>query len=514
MKKSVVLHPFLFALYPVLFLFAKNVEHFLLNEIFIPVAITIGFALLSWSLLSLVLKNKKKAGLLVSLFLFLFFSYGHFYNALEGLDFIVNFGRHKIVVAMWSILFVLGACFSIKTRRDLGNFTSLLNVITASLVIFSLVSIGAYEFKTREAWQDSRSEENPGVNPIRLEDTTTLPNIYYIILDGYAREDILRDVYQYENTEFLDCLTERGFYVAGRSRSNYSQTSLSLASSLNSVYLDDLANRVGAESDNRIPLEEMVRNNSTRDLLKPYGYVFVTFSSGYEATEIRNADVYMTTGWSLSEFQNVFINTTPIPVLLDKLPGKSQYDLHRDRLLYIFDHLADATEMDVPVFVFAHIIAPHPPFVFGEHGEPVNPDGNFALTDGAQWMNRTKYEYIENYTRQLAFVNKMMKEVINDILGSSEPTIIILQGDHGPGSMLDWENPSEAFLKERMSILNAYYLPDGDYEQLYDEITPVNTFRMVFNQYFDANYELLEDEVYFSGWFRPYEFINVIRDTE
>lgn len=514
MKKSLVLHPFLFAVYPVLFLFAKNIEHFLLNEIFIPLAITIGFVLLSWSLFSLVLKNKEKAGLLVSLVLFLFFSYGHFYNALGSLDFIVNFGRHKILFAVWSILFVLGVCFFIKTRKDLRNFTVLLNVTTASLVMFSLVSIGAYEFKTRGDWQGGRRDEN-SVDSIRLEDATTLPNIYYIILDGYAREDILRDVYQYENTEFLDYLTERGFYVASRSRSNYSQTSLSLASSLNLAYLDDLADRVGTESDNRMPLEEMIRNNSAYDFLKPYGYVFVSFSSGYEATEIRDADVYMATGWSLSEFQNVFINTTPIPVLLDKLPGRSQYDLHRDRLLYIFDHLADTTEMDSPAFVFAHIIAPHPPFVFGEHGEPVNPDGNFALMDGAQWMNYTEYEYIESYTRQLVFVNRRMKEVIDDILcGSSEPAIIILQGDHGPGSMLDWENPSGAFLKERMSILDAYYLPDGEYRQLYDEITPVNTFRMIFNQYFDANYELLEDEIYFSGWFRPYEFTNVTRETE
>jgi hypothetical protein len=217
----------------------------------------------------------------------------------------------------------------------------------------------------------------------------------------------------------------------------------------------------------------------------------------------------------LSEFQNVLINTTPIPVLLDKLPGRSQSDLHRDRILYIFDHLAEMSEMGSPVFVFAHILAPHPPFVFGENGELVKSNGDFGLMDGAQWMEITRDEYRENYRRQLIFISKKASETIDEILSSSpKPTIIVLQADHGPGSRLDWENPDGVFLKERMSILNAYYLPDSDYKQLYDGITPVNTFRLIFNQYFHADYELLKDESYFSGWFHPYKFMNVTNDVE
>jgi hypothetical protein len=125
-------------------------------------------------------------------------------------------------------------------------------------------------------------------------------------------------------------------------------------------------------------------------------------------------------------------------------------------------------------------------------------------------MGITRDEDVENYRRQLVFVNKKTRETIDDILSnSSKPTIIVLQADHGPGSTLDWENPDETFLKERMSILNAYYLPDSDCKQLYDGITPVNTFRLIFNQCFHADYELLKDESYFSGWFHPYKFTNV-----
>ena len=60
-----------------------------------------------------------------------------------------------------------------------------------------------------------------------------------------------------------------------------------------------------------------------------------------------------------------------------------------------------------------------------------------------------------------------------------------------------------------MSILNAYYFSDQKYDKLYPEITPVNTFRVIFDQYFGADLPLLEDKNYFSLWNTPYEFIEV-----
>ena len=62
---------------------------------------------------------------------------------------------------------------------------------------------------------------------------------------------------------------------------------------------------------------------------------------------------------------------------------------------------------------------------------------------------------------------------------------------------------------ERLSIFNAYYLPGGGNEKLYPEISPVNTFRIVFNHYFDTNFEILKDESYYSLIKRPYQIENV-----
>lgn len=60
-----------------------------------------------------------------------------------------------------------------------------------------------------------------------------------------------------------------------------------------------------------------------------------------------------------------------------------------------------------------------------------------------------------------------------------------------------------------MAIFNAYYYPSQDYSRLYPEITPVNTFRVILNQFLGASYEVLEDRSYFVNPEQPYSFINV-----
>ena len=86
---------------------------------------------------------------------------------------------------------------------------------------------------------------------------------------------------------------------------------------------------------------------------------------------------------------------------------------------------------------------------------------------------------------------------------------MILQSDHGPGLRLDMESREKTDLRERMSILNAYYFPGRNYQGLYPEITPVNSFRVVLNTFFGAGLELLPDRNYYSTWSEPHRFVDV-----
>ena len=192
-----------------------------------------------------------------------------------------------------------------------------------------------------------------------------------------------------------------------------------------------------------------------------------------------------------------------------KVWERSQYEIHRDRIIFTLDKLVEISEMEGQQFTFAHIIMPHPPFVFGAQGEKLNPNRAFSFNDGSHYR-RAKEQYIAGYRNQLIYINKLVRQLVEDILSRSDiPPVIILQGDHGPGAYLDWESPTETNMQERISILNAYYLPNSDCDQLYPSITPVNTFRVVFNCLFNAEFELLDDKSYYMRHSRPYDFIEV-----
>ena len=138
---------------------------------------------------------------------------------------------------------------------------------------------------------------------------------------------------------------------------------------------------------------------------------------------------------------------------------------------------------------------PHAPYIFGPNGENVTP-GN-SLND-EPW--NPKKAHID----QIKFANKKLIPLINKILEQNSNSIIILQGDTGSAFNGNWNSPSNDFIIERMSNLNAIYFPDGNYDSFKNMNTPVNTFRIIFNEFFDANYLPLENKMYWSTGSSPY----------
>ena len=514
MKKTFIIHPFLFAIFPILFLYSYNIGKLSivsLSEILIPIAIILGFTIIAVGLLWLILKkDSRKAGIIVSIFLFLFFSYGRIYEQIKGFK-IGNFviGGHRYLLVVWLILFILGTYFTIRTKKNLRNFSNILNVIAVVLVLFSLVNIGFYKFKTKDIKEDNNvilQDEEISVS----ENLAELPDIYYIILDGYAGESSLEEFYDYDNHEFTNFLTEKGFYVACKSRCNYPWTTSSLASSLNMEYINYLSDKVGLESDDRTIPYQMITNSNVWKFLHSKGYQFVHFdSSGWGPTDRnRNADISIRVN-RFNEFNILLIQTT----MLKPFEKYIIVDSGIQKVLYSFSNLAKVHQIEGPKYIFAHIMTPHPPFFFGANGELI-PEAEYKLD--AYWDR-------EKYLNQLIFVNSKLEILIEEILSKSKvPPIIILQGDHGARLTLGdphgdredpanigWLYPTAEMLRESTFILNAYYLPENGSNLLYDSITPVNTFRLIFNIYFDGDYELLEDKCYYSPYWQPYNFFDV-----
>jgi hypothetical protein len=353
----------------------------------------------------------------------------------------------------------------------------------------------------------SKKTLNKKANIVYAGKSDVFQDIYYIILDGYASSDILEEVYGYDNQEFINYLNTKGFYVASKSFSNYALTFLSLASSLNMEYINWLTAVLRAESKDRSIPSHMIQDSKVMNFLRSIGYKFIHFSSGWGPTDTNKyADIDIQQnkwGFRENEFTMVFLQTTMLRSFEKYFVKQSV----RRKRLFTFYKLAKLHRIKGPKFVFAHINSPHPPYVFGIDGELVKKTK--LKMSGNVWEQKDKY------LNQLIFINKKVKILIEDILLNSKiPPIIILQADHGTASTFytdsgGWEKPNERNLKERMGIFNAYYLPKGNKDLLYDFITPVNTFRLILNFYFDANYELLKDKSYYSSYDYPYKFIDV-----
>ncbi len=510
MKKPLAIHPFLFAIFPILFLFAHNIGQVPFSQTLLPSAIVLGFTFLLLLLSRLILGDNKKAGIVVSIFLVLFFSYGHVFNVIPAwLKGSFGINPHTYPVLLWYTIFICGAYFIKKIGRDLVNFTNILNVVATFLVVISLINITTYELKTKP-WQSIKSTKNIKINSIDSRKADTLPDIYYIILDRYASTSSLKEFYDFDNSEFVDYLVDRGFYVA-QSRSNYLKTAHSLASSLNMEYINYLSKMIGEESGNWRPLVEMVQDYKVWRFLKSRGYTFIHFGSWWGATR-RNKYADMNFNlFSLPEFSMSLYKNTMLYPFITKL-GISDKQLlqwlgderllQRKRVLHKFKKLAEVPNIKEPTFVFAHMLTPHAPFVFDRNG-------NFLTEEEERKRSR-----IVNYVDQLIFVNKKMEILIDELLSNSQvPPIIILQADEGPypsGRSTDWEKMNSAELRQKMRILNAYFLPNADKNALYPSITPVNSFRLIFNLYFDTNFELLPDKSYVHpDDHHPYKFFDV-----
>ncbi|HUW56289.1 MAG TPA: hypothetical protein VMZ92_06610 [Planctomycetota bacterium] len=509
MRKPFVLHPFLFAMFPVLFLFSRNVRSFGPGVMVLPIVVLLLATAALWGLSALVLRSGSKAGLAVSLLLVLFFSYGHAYRALPYWNlkgwFPLTTPKTAVFFA-WVVLFVVGGWFAVRTRRKLDQFTRVVNVTAAVLVALSFFNIVVYGVSRLGASGEVRPAPGEEAPPAAVSSAEALPDIYYIVMDAYGRQDVLRDLYGFDNSGFLDYLKGKGFYVAEKSASNYAHTLLCLSSTLNLKYVQDLLPGADADSNNLMPLIHLTRYSEVRRFLKQRGYTVIAFSIGAAIAEMTNADLYLTPGWFADEFTNALVDMTPAWVLFQHLAPAEQ---HRRRLLYVFEHLVRVADRPGPKLVFAHLLTPHHPFVFGPNGEPVDPQPLNAHADG--WLGgRLSEDYRTFYAEQLRCVNTKLKEAIDGILAkSARPPVIILQGDHGPRSLLRPGGPTPEAIRERFSILNAYYLPGKGTDDLRPDITPINSFRIVLNRYFGTNHEMLEGRYYYSTMVRPYDLKDV-----
>ena len=487
-------HPILLGIYPALALLSYNIQQITPSITIRAILVTTLSAMGLWLILRLILRNTQKSALAASWLWMLFFSYGQVYTYLEQTPVLgMLLGRHRFLAPAWLLLSLAGVAWLWRTRHSMARLTPILNAIAAVLVCFPIVQIAQSE--VGEAYQAfvQAAPLSAEAQSLHTDENQALPDVYYIILDSYTRADIFEKVFAYDNSPFVQELQQMGFYVAQCSQSNYSVTELSLTSSLNMNYLDKLDERFAKNSNgDRLLLHSFLQQSAVRSLLENLGYKTVAFETGFAWSELNTAAVFLKPVnqiGGMNAFEAMLAKTSALSILsdaslqLDKsLTPDFTYPqkLHRDRVVFALNSLADIPEaISGPKFVFAHIVAPHLPYVLGANGEAITtPDSIGGEEEKAA------------YRDEVIYINRQISAAVKAILQkSSTPPIIIIQGDHGQNAY-----PKE----ERLAILNAYYLPNHGSQSLYPAISPVNSFRVIFNQYFGGRFDLLTDASYYS----------------
>jgi hypothetical protein len=487
-----------FAAYPVLALLSHNISQVRYTAGIRPLLISITASLLLFLLFRLVYRDWYRAAFVTTALIVLFYTYGHVFDLLQP--------KWEIHLAfwlggLWLVLTVLALVWAGLPRAGFHGAVLALNIISLGLTVYA----------TAQVIQKSSSSVGPSDQPadpyaplqsLHVPEGETPPDIYYIISDSYGRSDLLKTRLDYDNSQFISDLENKGFYVADCSQSNYPRTDISLGSSLNLDYLQNLNDKFVPQNEDRSQLWASILHSAVRYELQNAGYKTIAFASGFAFTEITSADVYLSPSpvWSaMTEFETLLIRTTPARHLetvglinLGQIDGQR----YRDRTRLVLSSMDKLARMSGPKFVFIHLIPPHPLFVFGPDGSPTNPE-LFMDENGIY----SQENYYKGYRNQVAYISDQLDKAVTTLLTDSpRPPVIVIQGDHGP-----WLQTGS----NQFKILNAYYLP-GHKDLLYPTISPVNTFRLIFDTYLEADYPLLEDISYASPVPYVFDFSKVL----
>ena len=306
-------------MYPILALFVRNSREVRVAELKPLLLFAVLGVSVIWLLFGLLMRDIRKAGLVASLGVAFFFTVGqamlpaNVIASILGELWIQNgypdLDRLWVVIPECIVLVIVAVLLArwVKDSRTLTGFLDVFAIVLVAMPAFQILSMESVGTVPRP----SRRPVPFALGSRPLEGKP--PDIYYIILDGYARSDVMKSLFDYDNSGFLDRLERKGFYVASGSTANYCQTPLCLSSSLNSSYLDEMVKGLGID---QTELTQFIARNDVVASLRPLGYRSVTFATGFDPTENPEADSYLTPHVLVSNFERMLIDMTPIQRVL------------------------------------------------------------------------------------------------------------------------------------------------------------------------------------------------------
>lgn len=492
-RRPLPLHPLGFAAVPVLVLYARNVKQGAsVRDALGPLLLVLGVTGGALLVLTVAFRgNGRKAAVLGSLAVALFFAYGPVVSVLGATT------AAEIATLAVAACVIAGVAVLVVRARPgaLTTWTRGLNVVAAGLVVLNVASA------TVATVGRGGSVVTTNVLSVRGGGTAGGRDIFLIVLDDYGGQRAMKDLLGFDNEPFLDALRARGFFVPTRPTTNYPHTADALGAELNLDYVQRLLR--DPRQDDWSPANDLLKNDEVPRFLKARGYRYVNIGSWWAPTASNpQADVNVKMKGTRSEFTNAFIAQT--------LPGSDSGPLgqlsfaEREylRVKFQLTQIENAAKVPGRTFVFGHLLVPHRPFVFGVDGRYVDAAVRAGVPDSVGYVN------------QLRYVNTAALRLVDRLLAvpSRRRPIIVLQSDEGFYSGLDVRSDAltDRDIEQHFGTLESFYFPGLRRTGLYDSITLVNVFRLLFDDYFGTRLPLLPDRNYVArDATHLYQFVDV-----
>jgi hypothetical protein len=274
--------PVLFAVFPLLSLFAQNQTEVELRVLWWPMALSVGAGLGAFGVALLAYRDTAKAAVLASVLVIAFFYYG----AVAGWG-----PAGWWYVLLWVVILVVVALALARTTRDVWSVSVVLAVGAVVLFAGPAIRIASYQIRhPLLSAMDPRIWSRPLASP-PAQNRSRLPDIYVLIPDDAPRPDVLRRYFRYSDTTFLAALRRRGFAVAPDARSPYSDSESNIAAEVNMDYLTGLPKILGPTSQDVRPVRRLIADNRAARLLEPLGYRYVHLDTDEVTFPTGNPDI-------------------------------------------------------------------------------------------------------------------------------------------------------------------------------------------------------------------------------
>jgi hypothetical protein len=468
----------LFAAHPVLTLFERNETELPLDVIWQPLGVTFAVTAALYGVLMLVTKSWTKAGALTALAVVWFFYFDTFKGDISGLHLGDGFA-----LVLWVVPCAVAAVAIARTRRGLGNL--MLGVGVAAVVLALSPALKVASYQRRHPAVRASDPRLWATDPLPVPRTAARrPDIYVIVPDDYARADVLRRYFHYDNRAFAAQLKRRGFTISEDARSPYSDSESNIAAELNMGYLDGLGRILGKRSQDVRPLKTLIEESRASRLAKSLGYRYVHLDSDEVTFAAGNPDISSVA--TPDSFPSLWLRKS----VLREIGGRFGFDdgaqdeRFRRNYRSSFARLASVPGQRSPKLVVFHTLLPHDPYIFGARGQLVT----FPSTADEVIHSRLGMRY---YLPQLRYLEGTLLETVDTIRKrSKEPPVIVIQADEGFES--GDRTFDEATAKDiRVKGLLALSLPGVSGVRAPQPPNTVNTLRYVYNKLFGTHYSML-----------------------